>query len=906
MCAQRKIICNKLSYTDQSTFLDSLRQMRTSGGAKQKAADKVMSIIAGIDLGMEIIAKMTNHGESRIEGCIKYDLPGACRLVTVETQGVIWLLYVGDHKQTDNWLENNIGWKPVSDKSRPNKIETIRQKVPQKEASISQGKVVTTENLPMFERFSFPEFDELIPQARLRRELLLIDESTDQDEIIEIVELIPDESIRELVFDILVLCREGNYRGAKARLKEYRGEAVNLLNVDSALNDAIDSGENTDTIIDFGKLTEKEIERLLDPKGFKNWMLYLHPDQQQMVDEDFDRPAVLKGVSGSGKTVVLLHRARRLAQKYPNETIGILTLNRSLAKLLRQLIDELCLNGENERIKVDAYYDYFQSTLRELGTEEYLKECIRTLPVNHSMQVALSTALKYHKNLANDFDPIGSESLDDTWREFWTDHVNDDHHTEQAKAQLIQKLKGDFDTETYIRDEFTLIRSAFSRDKRTSQYDDGYYHYERNGRCIPFNEVIRKNVLTLLLRYEEVMISGAMLDESGLAQVMMPHMAKLRKLPGHLQRRCLLIDEFQDFSTLELRLLKQIPSLQENGLFLTGDTVQKVLVKDFNLGVALLDRNYVRTKEIKKNYRNSRQILTAAHALIESYKSSATATDKSIEILNPEYAVRETAKPVAIQTNHQIEAAWQIADEWITQAELPAWSVCLVTCDVNKLPIKDIIAKRPKHINAAQLSGDYSEEQKTVSVGYLSDVKGLEFSVIIIVGATSKLVPAWGIPKNEQWRDALRFYVAMTRGRDQVVMTYENEPSAFLTRMSEHLNWQRLNVEEVKIAPVKAVIKKSDSVSKEIKLHPARKGKTIFTCSKITAAVLKNYFKREVYNGGGFMSAIKDQKNFDRAFFEWVSNVNNLKKINFNKLAKNKDDRNRAKAEISKHLEENS
>ena len=66
-----------------------------------------------------------------------------------------------------------------------------------------------------------------------------------------------------------------------------------------------------------------------DYSQFQEWMVYLHPDQKRVAETDFDRPVVLTGVSGSGKTCVLIHRARYLAKKYPTERIGILTLNRS-------------------------------------------------------------------------------------------------------------------------------------------------------------------------------------------------------------------------------------------------------------------------------------------------------------------------------------------------------------------------------------------------------------------------------------------------------------------------------------------------------------------------------------------------------------------------------------------------
>src|SRR5687768_1350207 len=109
MKEQKKFVCQRTSYLNKDDFVKSLRRLLQSGGPKQKAAEKVMQIIANVDLGIQHLHKLTNHGETRIEHCIKYDLPGACRLVTVQNEDVIWFLFVGDHDEVDRWLESHKG-----------------------------------------------------------------------------------------------------------------------------------------------------------------------------------------------------------------------------------------------------------------------------------------------------------------------------------------------------------------------------------------------------------------------------------------------------------------------------------------------------------------------------------------------------------------------------------------------------------------------------------------------------------------------------------------------------------------------------------------------------------------------------------------------------------------------------
>ena len=79
-----------------------------------------------------------------------------------------------------------------------------------------------------------------------------------------------------------------------------------------------------------------------------------------------------------------------------------------------------------------------------------------------------------------------------------------------------------------------------------------------------------------------------------------------------------------------------------------------------------------------------------------------------------------------------------------------------------------------------------------MTVSTMSDIKGFEFSMVIVIGCGASSLPSPGTPRKEGWRDALRLYVAMTRARDEVRLLYSGESSEFLTTMNEHLLWEEL------------------------------------------------------------------------------------------------------------------
>jgi len=53
--------------------------------------------------------------------------------------------------------------------------------------------------------------------------------------------------------------------------------------------------------------------------------------------------------------------------------------------------------------------------------------------------------------------------------------------------------------------------------------------------------------------------------------------------------------------------------------------------------------------------------------------------------------------------------------------------------------------------------------------------------------------PPKGVPDGEAWREALRLYVAMTRGRDEVCLVYQGKPSPFITAMNDAVTQRPLS-----------------------------------------------------------------------------------------------------------------
>jgi hypothetical protein len=105
---------------------------------------------------------------------------------------------------------------------------------------------------------------------------------------------------------------------------------------------------------------------------FEEWLVFLHPEQRRLVEADFTAPVRVRGRSGTGKTLVVLHRAFRLATEEvqkAHKSIWIFTHNEPIAIRLSNLVGRLCLGDAEVRslIRVSTIDDWCLAFLRDFS-----------------------------------------------------------------------------------------------------------------------------------------------------------------------------------------------------------------------------------------------------------------------------------------------------------------------------------------------------------------------------------------------------------------------------------------------------------------------------------------------------------------------------------------------------------
>lgn len=513
------------------------------------------------------------------------------------------------------------------------------------------------------------------------------------------------------------------------------------------------------------RLVNGEDRRMLKALCLTGSILDLHPNQKRLVEQTYNGPASLVGVSGSGKTSVLVHRADYLAKRYPQQSILVLTLNTALSCLIRELLSGLCAPAVRSRIKVMTIHQYCYRVLKTITPGR----------------------------LAEKQDPQSGEDMASCWHDFM--RKPDSVKIVEPILTALQSRRDDVDGPAYVLDELTWIRSGFGRDER-----DRYLNCDRIGRGVPLPTLqtpegktnddselempldSRLRLIDLLTQYEEYMAFGGLLDDCGVALEAFS-LRKQMKSFDVLRARCVLIDEFQDCSSVELAVVAEIPTEEENGLFLTGDPVQKVSSTQHDLDRAGIDIEG-RETILNQNYRNSRQILEAAFAIVETYRDVAPVQEENV--ISPKFSSHEGPRPCIYSCSSQDEQT-ELLTRFLSLTSPEEFdSTCIVSPREQSLnDFEEICAARDWEV--FRISGEMNQDEIIgkggIKLSLMQDVKGYEFNQVYLLDLTDLHLLREKMPWEERWRVAFQMYVAMTRARERLVMSYVLNRSTFLGQL---------------------------------------------------------------------------------------------------------------------------
>lgn len=735
-----------MRYFQLAGFIPSLRVLQAKAGKFSKNAQKVWALIGKINAAGEVkedpfygIPK-TNHGENRIKHCAKYDLTDGCRLITVVNNNICIVCFTGTHEECDKWIEKHRGISFVLN----NNLQIIESwesvNIEKEEERINKGSALSEGYL--YFKLSVDFFDEIIRDVK-RSDVRKIEDltyfSTD-DEILNACLAISDERKQNALFDTLCLIREGDLSGCETRVGTYNKENKPLEEVNQI---EIKSIQASETLIEFEQFDAETIEHFMKTSDFFRWMLFMHPEQKKIVEKEYSGPSKLSGVSGSGKTCVLIKRALHLSRLYPDEKVLILTLNKALAHLIESLVSIAAPAEKRKNIYIKSFWSL----------------CFEIL-----LQFEPNNEKIYDENTWKT-----QEHVDDIWNEFY--QCDNNNFDAEILIPVHKSLLGrNIFPQDYIRQEFDWIRSAFSDNNR-----EDYLTVERKGRYEQLDKNYRELLLKGLKLWEDKMNFVGVSDYLGLANTVNNYINRITP-----QYRCILVDEEQDFSTIELSIIRKLVKEQENDLFLCGDFAQKVYSKNHSYSNAGINVSG-RVSTIKKNYRNSREILEAAYSVLKNNVSDEILKAEEYELVDPEFANFSSSMPLILKAENILEELGHSINYFSKYCE-DGKKTCIVVCGYSFNEIKKLGAE----LKLTVLDGNISIDSDKIFLSDLEQTKGFEFDYICILNCKDGVIPNPNIPVREYYRDLSKLYVSMTRAKLELYISYSGDLSSFFNS-SMHL-----------------------------------------------------------------------------------------------------------------------
>ena len=477
----------KIKYLEYRDFKHSLNTLYRQGGEPKRKADAVWDILNKIRDGHDdpfADIKETNFGESRIKHAVKYDMNDGYRLITIKDKKQVLFCFVGNHDNSQKWLDRNKGFTRVA--------------IP--DGHFYQIDTVITEY--DFEDSAMPKSDDrfcdkltkehnklLINIAKdIYAEINTLTFSTNSKRIKDICREIENSADANNVSSILCAMKNGDMENAVKQLNLLgkKIKEIELLDDAEILN--IQDGEQIKEIKIGSPEYSERVKRIIESPNYQDWMLFMHPEQQKIVDKDFFGSALLSGVSGSGKTCIVVQRAIRLAMTTSSKVL-VLTLNPGLARLISEILD----------------YSSGDANIRSLVEVKSFFDLCKKLLIEYQPQ---------NEKLFNQQTWKTDEHVDEIWREFYRCQANNDDAKvlfALHKSLFARKI----DAETYIRQEFDWIRSL-------SLPRDEYLTIDRIGRAhgIEKNGDDRRNMLKGLCAWEEKLWAIGVSDYLNLSTIL--------------------------------------------------------------------------------------------------------------------------------------------------------------------------------------------------------------------------------------------------------------------------------------------------------------------------------------------------------------------------------------------------
>ncbi len=228
--------------------------------------------------------------------------------------------------------------------------------------------------------------------------------------------------------------------------------------------------------------------------------------------------------------------------------------------------------------------------------------------------------------------------------------------------------------------------------------------------------------------------------------------------------QAILVDEGQDFADTWYRLLLRALDPEANRLFIALDSSQNIYRRRISwraLGIQIVGH----TRVLKRNYRNTRPILSAAYAMVHDMDAAeADPGDLISSLVVPDQALRE-GPALELERLDSAESVRRHAMDWIGSRlarGVPPADILIL--GHNRIGMEKIAS----WLGGQQIPATFLPSERghgAVGVSTIHSSKGLDASHVLILNAHE----LDSLKTREEARRLL--YIAMTRARDELCIS---------------------------------------------------------------------------------------------------------------------------------------
>jgi len=350
-------------------------------------------------------------------------------------------------------------------------------------------------------------------------------------------------------------------------------------------------------------------------------------------------------------------------------------------------------------------------------------------------------------------------------------------------AGLIEELECTF-TPVFLSEEWRQVVLA-----RRISTADAYLAAKRTGRGRPLGSAQRAQVWQVIWEFEHALTQQGVWTHETIRR----EATRLLEESSEKLFRHILIDEAQDLSPDQWRLLRAAVAEAPDDIFIAGDTHQRIYDNRVSLrevGINIAGRS----SRLNINYRTTTEILGWSLGLLrgepiddmEGGLDSIAGCKSYVHGQSPTLSGHQSADAEAKFIAASVKA-------WIDSGIAP--SEVGIAVRAKWLTSKIESALRAAGIDSVDLA-KAADEDDAVRVGTMHRVKGLEFRCMCVAGVSAKLVPAANAitpaeadkqtHQQDLERERCLLFVACTRAREELLVTWHGEPSPFLTALTSN------------------------------------------------------------------------------------------------------------------------